>query len=184
VKHLTAERLLRLQDRSTTARFHAALDDWEAALATYRRHLQRIAPKLPSGLRRLLTSVSFHDAHVLAIGQGRGRGRGSAFSITLHPQSDPAHLLVLDYTVVEPPRKTMALPQEACSEPVAWLYDELDVVAKRKGHTAPTFLHQILLSNGWEIRLHFSSVAIKRPAALLPCGRGDNGLAAPVLRTG
>ena len=182
MKHLTSQRLLRLQDRSTTARFQAALDDWEKALATYRRHVQRIAPKLPGGLRRLITSVSCHDAHVLAIGQGQGRS--CAFSITLHPQSDPAHLLVLDYTLVEPPRKTMALPLEACSEPVAWLYDELDVVVKRKEHAAPTFLHEILLSNGWEIRVHFSSVAIKRPAALLPCGRGDNGMAAPVLRTG
>ena len=180
MKHLTAERLVRLQDRSSAARFQAALDDWETALATYRRHLQRIAPKLPGGLRRLISSVSCHDARVLAIGQGQR----SAFSITLHPQSDPAHLLVLDYTAVEPPRKIMALPLEACSEPVAWLYDELDVVAKRKGQSAPTFLHEILLSNGWEIRLHFSSVAIKRPAALLPCDPSDNAQTVPVLRTG
>jgi hypothetical protein len=32
----------------------------------------------------------------------------------------------------------------------------------------PTFTHDILLSNGWEVRLRFRSMNVTRPAALLP----------------
>jgi hypothetical protein len=63
VKHLTAERLLRLQDRSTAARFQAALDDWKKPWQLYRWHLERIAPKLPGSLRRLIVPRNEDTIH-------------------------------------------------------------------------------------------------------------------------
>jgi hypothetical protein len=179
VKYFTAGRLMRLQDRSSTVRFHAALNDWENAVAAYRQHLQRVAPKLPGGLRRLIGSVALHDARVLAIAHGL-RGR---FSVTLHPESDPSRFVVLDYSLVEPPEVTVALHAAACSDPVAWLYDELDFVEKGKRKVGPTFRHAILLSNGWELRLHFARVTVRRPAAFLPGGIREEEGAASVSRT-
>jgi hypothetical protein len=167
--------MVRLQERLNERRFLAALDDWEQALARYRQHLHRIGPKLPVGLRRLLDTVALHDARVLAIAQGQ-RGR---FTITLHPETDPSRLVVLDYSLLEPPQKTVSLPPDVWSEPVAWLCDEVDVArpARHAGKipTAPTFLHNILLTNGWEFRLHFASVTISRPAAVLPAGHSATG---------
>ena len=58
-----------------------------------------------------------------------------------------------------------ALPEAARSRPLQWLYDELDVAPA--GAEAGTFLHSILLSNGWEVKVRFRSVTVTRPVSLL-----------------
>jgi hypothetical protein len=83
-----------------------------------------------------------------------------------------------------PQFKPGALPAEVRSEPVAWLYDELDVDHKRDRKTGRrtrglTLLHDILLSNGWEIRLRFYHVSVTRPAAVIPTAA--EGGASPAL---
>lgn len=77
---------------------------------------------------------------------------------------------------------------------MSWLYDELDIDAKmmfnpklraekRARATSastsggddwrPVFVHSILLSNGWEIRLRFHNLAISRTTSLLGIGAGQ-----------
>jgi hypothetical protein len=61
---------------------------------------------------------------------------------------------------------------------VQWLHDELELTA-----TAPAaYLHSILLSNGWEVRLPFKDVRVEQAHALIPAPRdGQAGAAAPTV---
>jgi hypothetical protein len=154
-KYFTPERYLQLGNLDDERAFLAAQQQWEEAISGYREHLQRIRKQLPRGLQRLVESVYLHDARVLNMHQNQER-----FVITLQPESDPARLVVLGYTLVEEPIiEQQLLPADRRSVPVEWLYDELDLdrpegprglpVSANK----PTFRHNILLSNGWEVTI-------------------------------
>lgn len=174
MKYFTPERLARLQDHSEERQFLAALDDWEHALEDYwqqlneiQQRLRGIQPPLPKNLQEFLkffTTVSLHDARVLDMYFG-GRSR---FRITLHLEFQPERLVVLTYSLVEPPRiKVNVLPEQLHSEPIVWLYDEL-TLEPQSGKEKPVFHHAILLSDGSEVRLRFCSVTIERPVPLVP----------------
>jgi hypothetical protein len=170
VRHFTPERLVRLQDHSDERRFLAALDEWEDAVSAYQEQLHRIQDALPAGLRHLVNTVALHDARVIDL----SRGQRSRFTIILQPESDPSRQVVLAYSLVEPVEIIEdALSEAARSQPLQWLYDELeDAQTVDNGNQLPrpdarTFLHSILLSNGWEVKLHFRSVTVTRPVSLL-----------------
>lgn len=174
MKYFTPERLVRLQDRSSEQQFLAALDDWERALERYRlqlnsiqRELYKFPPQPLRNVRRLLkflTTGSFHDARVLDMYWG-GRSR---FRITLHPESQPARLAILTYSLTQPPQiKRNVLPELLRSEPIAWLHDELSL-NDSTGKGNPDFRHSILLSDGSEVRLRFGYATVERPIPLVP----------------
>jgi hypothetical protein len=169
MKYFTPARYLRLGNLDDERAFLDAQDEWERAIVDYKAHLRRIRGDLPGALRRLIENVYLHDARVVDM----VKGKRSRFTITLQPESTPEQRVVLAYSLIEPARIDPAtLPEEARSEPLAWLYDELDVLKQSKSRTskdgvAKTFRHAILLSNGWEIQLRFRSVAVMRPVALV-----------------
>jgi hypothetical protein len=157
MKYFTPERYLRLGNLDDRQAFLAAHEDWERAIEAYKAHRRKIAAKLPPGLRPLQT-IYLHDARVLDVWQGAV----SRFTITLQPESIPSKLVVLVYSLVEAPTIVRdVLPLDNRSEPVAWLYDELDV-------EGTNCLHNILLSNGWELRLRFRKATVLRPVSLIP----------------
>jgi hypothetical protein len=159
MKYFTPDRYFRLGNLEDERAFLAAHEAWEQAIAGYRQHLQQIRGRLPGGLRRLVETVYLHDARVVDMVLAT-RGR---FIITLQPESLPSHRVVLSYSLLEPPTIDWdALPESARSEPLEWLYDELDV---EQGEPA-AFRHDILLSNGSEVRLRFHTVSVTRPQPL------------------
>jgi hypothetical protein len=82
-------------------------------------------------------------------------------------------LVVLTYSLEEPAAvEPDVLPESVRSEPVAWLYDELDVQGNTRGGE-PAFTHRILLSDGREIGLRFRNVLVKRPVPLVPVAPAD-----------
>jgi hypothetical protein len=173
MRYFTPERYSRLGAVDDEKAFLAAQDEWEKVLAGYREQLKRIRRGLPRGLRGLVESVYLHDARVLAMHQ-----TDKDFFITLQPPSDPERLAVLSYSLVEGPViKRNALPPGRRREPVEWLYDELDLdQPKKPGGAAPaarqTVRHNILLTNGWEVMLHFRSARVKRPLRVIPAVPG------------
>lgn len=174
MKYFTPERLTRLQDHSDEKQFLAALDDWERALEDYWQQMkeipQRLAgsqPPLSKNLQEFLkffTSVSLHDARVLDM----YFGDRSDFHITLQPEFQPERLVVLTYSLDEPPRiQANVLPEQLRSQPINWLYDEVTWDGlTREGKQV--LRHTILLSDGREVDLCFYSVAIERPISLVP----------------
>ena len=113
---------------------------------------------------------------------------GNILSLTLRPQP-PSDLVVLGYTLTESPTiNRAALPEVYRTEDVAWLYDELTHErvpgppswltsadrAKGDGRATVT-THDILLSNGWEVRLRFRKIKVSRPQTLIPARHpGEN----------
>jgi hypothetical protein len=164
MKYFRPDRLAKLQDRSDEGSFLAALAEWERNVDRYKKQLQKVHRELPADLKQLLDTVPLHDARVLDMWWG---GR-SQFTITLHAQSAPSHLVVLTYSLLEEPTvEKDVLPARVRSETTAWLYDELEFGGDTKRGQA-TFLHHILLSDGREIRLRFRNVTVKRPVPLVP----------------
>ncbi len=164
MKYFTPERYLGLGNLDDRAAFLAAHEQWEKALRGYRQHLQRIRAELPAGLRRLVETVYLHDARVLDM-WWNGRTR---FSITLQPETDAARLVVLAYSLVEPPKvRSEVLPAAVRSETVSWLYDELTVAGNGTAKER-IFAHAILLSDGRELCLTFRNVTVTRPVPLMP----------------
>jgi hypothetical protein len=170
MKYFTPERYLQLGNLDDEQAFLTAQQQWEEALTSYREQFQRIRKELPHSLRSLVESVYLHDARVLTMHQS-----DQAFFITLQPPSDPERLVVLGYSLVEEPGiEQEVLPAERCREPIQWLYDELDLDRPEgpRGLPAPsgkpTVRHNILLSNGWEVKLRFRSAWVKRPIRVIP----------------
>lgn len=174
MKYFTPERLSRLQDHSDERQFLAALADWERVLEAYWKQLNEtqqklrvIQPSVSKNLHEFLvffSTVSLHDARVLDMYYYEG---GSRFRITLHPEFQPERLVVLTYTLDEPPQiQANVLPEQLRTEPIRWLYDELTLESSKMG--IRSLSHSILLSDGSEVKLCFSYVAIERPVPLVP----------------
>jgi len=180
MKYFTPERLARLQDQTDERQFLAALDDWERALEDYwqqlneiQQRLHVIQPPLPKNLQEFLiflTTVSLHDARVLDMYFG-GRSR---FRITLHPELPVGRLVILTYSLIHPPQiEHNILTEQLRSEPTAWMYDEL-TLESRTDKGGRIFCHDILLSDGSEVRLRFGNVTIERPVPLVPAVPADS----------
>jgi len=142
---------------------------WEDACDQYEAYLASIRVDFPPGLRRVEDSYHLHDAMI----RGMGR-RDGTFVIMLQLDAPPHSLLTISYNLVEEPviREAVVAPEcRSSAAQVEWQYDEVDRVASQP----PTWRQSILLSNGWEVGLHFRDLTVEEIQALLPQPR--NGAA-------
>jgi len=135
---------------------------WDERCQRYNAYLASIRDELCPGLRHVEDNYYLHDAEV------RGMGcRDGMFVVLLQLYTPPHALLTFTYELVEPPQiDPQVLPEEARSqgELVEWQYDEIEKVSGEP----PTWRHSILLSNGWEVAVHFRDVKVVEMQALLP----------------
>jgi hypothetical protein len=144
---------------------------WDAACEQYNTALVLLKPAFPPGLRYVEDHYSLHDAVI----QGMGRREG-AFLIMLQLDAPPQSLLTLTYDLVEGPIVTQdVLPAEYRSTGghIDWQYDEIEEASQQP----PTWRQSILLSNGWEIVLHFRDLRVEEIEALIPAPRESAALA-------
>jgi hypothetical protein len=141
---------------------------WEEAGERYAAYLDTVRPEFPAGLRYLDNRYYLHDAEV------RGMGRlGSSFIITVQLDTPPQSLVTFTFDLVEEPAiHKGVLPAELCTSArlADWMYDEWEKVAGNP----PTWALSILLSNGWEVRLHVHDVQIQEAQAVLPPPQPDS----------
>jgi hypothetical protein len=161
MKYFTPERYIRLQDREPAA-MDAADAVWESISQRYDAYLQTILPDLPPSVRRLLDGYYLHDAEVLSAGR-----QGDAFLLLLQLDAPPNELLSITYTLTADPLiDRSALPLEHRSPRMAWQYEELEKCGDGAGEH---YLHSILFSNGWEIRVPFREVHLATVQPIYPC---------------
>jgi hypothetical protein len=121
-------------------------------------------------VRQLLDGFYFHDANVLNMGQ-----RGDTFVIVLQLDVPPNDLLTITYSLVAAPQIRRELfPASLRSPQPQWLHEELELI--RDGGQKH-FVHTILFSNGWQVRLPFREVQLTTAAPIFPVPRGAPGMA-------
>ncbi len=181
MKYFTPELFIQLQECDTPSDVPALSARWENAVAAYRANLEVVRPRMRGALLRFVQRGSLHDARVLDIGVAERK-------VTLVVQEEVAPtLLFLTYSLVDAPEiDRSALPEQHRSPDPMWLYDEFDLEAQLVFHPRSRilervtdvpaadgnewksiFLHSILLSNGWEVRLRFHALTVTRTNSLL-----------------
>jgi hypothetical protein len=152
---------------------------WEEAGDRYVAYLDTVRPEFPAGLRKIDESYYLHDAVIRGMGQ-----EGRSFVIMLQLDTPPHSLLTFTYDLVADPeidREALPVEYRSTGGVVDWQYDEIERVP---GEPA-TWRESILLSNGWEVRLHFRDVSVQEAQALLPAPRTPvaEALTPPVSQT-
>jgi hypothetical protein len=124
----------------------AADAEWEGALVRWRRHWQKIRPALPEAVRRFEDQhVCLHDAQVLSMA-----GVGETFVVVVRREPPSPDVVVLTFTLdAEPVITRDVVPGHGDAGVVTWLYEEWDLDRSRR------CWFEVLLSNGWSLRLRF-----------------------------
>jgi hypothetical protein len=163
MNYFTRERYLALQERGDEA-MDAADAAWAEVVARYDAYLQTIRAEMPEAVRELLDGFYLHDARVLSMGQ-----RGDTYTISVQLGAPPQELLTITYRLAAPPEIKQELFAWATAHATpAWLYDEIELVREgERGH----FVHSILFSNGWEMRLAFREVQLATAYPTFPYPR-------------
>ncbi len=144
-----------------------ANEAWEAALSSYRSHLENIKDRMPSQLRRL-AEQSHHDAEVLSISEDIDPFFPMRFEpffpgplwmalgvVTLKEENGAITNLI--YTLWDRIRSAPAPAGWPFSKKHKhWLYDEIDLFSDQRG----MFIHRILFSDGSTIEIPLLSVVV------------------------
>jgi len=127
-----------------------AAEQLERAAAAYANELQQIRSTLPTSFCDLLDRYYLHDAQVAFIGWDDRELR-----IDLRLDAPPCNSLLLHYELAGPASTSVHVNSQtakaASDGPIAWLYDEVEIMNDRTG----TLRHSILLTNDLELRVDF-----------------------------
>jgi hypothetical protein len=163
MNYFTRERYLALQQRGDEA-MDAADAAWAEAVERYDAYVRTIRPEMPEAVRELLEGFYLHDARVLSMGR-----RGDTFVISLQLDVPPNELLTITYSLAGTPEiKQDLFPWATAAATPHWLYEEIELI--RQGNE-PYFVHAILFSNGWEVRLPFRAVSLATAYPTFPYPR-------------
>jgi len=163
MNYFTRERYLALQERGDEA-MDAADAAWAEAAERYDAYLPSIRPEMPEPVRELVDGFYLHDARLLSMGR-----RGDTFVISLQLDAPPNELLTITYGLAGAPEiKQDLFPWATSAAAPAWLYEEIELV--RDGERQH-FVHSILFSNGWEVRLPFRQVQVSTAYPTFPYPR-------------
>lgn len=124
-----------------------AYDEWEAALAKYRRRIEKILGALPAEAHRFREErVCLHDARLVRMGR-----HGDRFLMVLDAEPPATTTVNLEFTLVgDPVIDPKALPYGGSGDFAMWMYEEFDI--DRRGNC----WFEVLLTNGWSVKVQFS----------------------------
>jgi hypothetical protein len=161
MRYFTPDRYVALQNFSGETAMDAADAAWAEAVHQYDAYLATIAPNLPEPVRRLIEGFHLHDARVLSISQ-----QGNHFVVCLQLDVPPNDLLTITYTLAGPPEvNKRAFSTPGGKHPPLWECEEIEMINKADKRF---FAHDVLLSNGWVLRIPFQDVQIQQTEPIYP----------------
>ena len=145
MKYFTPELLERVSSPDDDVA-DAADRDWERAIRAYNRRWRRIQAAFPRTVQRFdQDHICLHDALVLSLGR-----QNNTFVFVLQMEPPSQKLVILTFALNgEPEIDTTAFPSRDSSGVVAWLYEEWDLDRDKQRW------FEVLLSNGWSVKLPF-----------------------------
>jgi hypothetical protein len=168
MKYMTPDLLGRLQDENTV---DATSEEWDKALAAYKKRLLSIRKKLPPGARTLSRRYDPHDAEVLVAAINKEH----PVAVILLRLDEPGNrIILLDYHLLKKPEVVKHPSLGEFGRPwQKWLYDEFDTVEE---NGVNYFSHSILLSGGQELKLSFLDMDCKPIEVMLSASGVEHGL--------
>ncbi len=145
MKYFTPELLGRIASEDDDV-MEAADEEWERAIVRSERRWLKVRDKFPQTVQKFNDdSVCLHDAELLSMGR-----QGDTFVMVLEPEPPAQTTVVLTFTLDgEPVIDPRALADREERTFALWMYEEWDL--DRQGRC----LFEVLLSNGWSVKLRF-----------------------------
>jgi hypothetical protein len=169
VKYFTPDLLAQCRSLNPDTAEAAAVT-WQRQAEKYRKRLQGIQERLPSGVRQLLKYTTLHDAHLLTINLARDRGRHQFFLSFQLAGGDKRAGVQLRYDGFERLEVLFHEANVPDDTTLFALYDEFDASADGM------LTHSILLTAGLELRIRFTKLLITRFTRVLAPGRGRSDI--------
>jgi hypothetical protein len=142
----------------------AAHEEWERAIVRSNRRWKKIKTAFPNEVQRFEDNhVCLHDARLLSIGH-----EGGTFVMVLEPEPPAQTMVILTFILNgEPVVDPAALPGRSDSDWVTWMYEEFDLDRQKK------CWFEVLLSNGWSVKLPFRDFYYLVAQKLFPVPKGQ-----------
>jgi hypothetical protein len=144
----------------------AAAAKWQRRAAAYRKRIQEIQQRLPLGVRRLMRSLTLHDAYLLTTNLAKERGRTQFFLSFKLADGDGRTGVQLRYDMGKPLKVVLHEGTTPAGTVLFALYDEFDV--SEDG----TLTHSILMTGGAEIRVRFTNLLVTHFTRVAAPSRG------------
>ncbi len=150
MKFLTPELYVRINEAKDDE-VESLYDQWNAAGANARAHLQQVKDKLPPKMQQFFDTLCLHDAEIVSFDVSGGE-HGARTPVAIIGVRQDTKLIWLVYDLYEEPTITTPVVSDVfVSDPDQrqWLYDEIDVLDE------PKCRHEIFLNTGEVIELTF-----------------------------
>jgi hypothetical protein len=144
----------------------AAAAKWQRRAAAYRKRIQEIQQRLPLGARRLMRTLTLHDAYLLSTNLAKERGRTQFFLSFKLSDGDGRAGVQLRYDLAKPLKVVLHERAAPAGTVLFALYDEFD--AKEDG----ALTHSILMTGGVEARVRFTNLVVTHFTRVVAPGRG------------
>jgi len=166
------ERCRSLDDAAT----EAASDEWERAVVSYNAELAVIRPQFPAAVRVVLDRFTLHDAKVLTYFLTK---RKLSLLVRLESASTrPGKMLELKYTIV---KNGLRIVKHGKGK--EWPKDrgriQYDEFGKAADAPEAIFSHSLLLAGGYELRIRFTDLHLRRLKKVMFPSVEQAGLGAP-----
>jgi len=150
MKYLTPELYVKINEAQDDE-VESLYEQWNAAGANARAHLQKVKDKLPPKMQQFCDTLCLHDAEIVSIDVSGG-DNGTRTPVAIIGVRQDTRLIWLVYDLYNEPTITTPVKSGAFvtgSDQRQWLYDEIDVLDE------PKCRHEIFLNTGEVIELVF-----------------------------
>jgi len=152
MRYFTPELYLQLQSADDSV-VDKAMEQWDAASASYRNDLERLRREMPPQIRPI-TELRLHDWNLVDAFDGSNEDRGMPATIVL---KDANRFTILCYWVSGKVQRIDPPPHRVWyKDKIQWLYDEIDLMDE----VNRTFVHRILFSDGTTLLIPFSDCRV------------------------
>ena len=150
MRYLTPELYVKI-NQANDDEVESLYEQWNAAGAQARAHLQQVKDKLPPKMQQFCDTLCLHDAEIVNISVSSG-DNGTRTPVAIINIRQNTQLFGLVYDLCSEPKITTPVTSDVFVKDAGrrqWLYDEIEVLDSAK------YRHEIFLNTGELVELTF-----------------------------